>query len=88
MATSIIMDIGGNKTATAEDGSVYKIREFHRTFKSGEEKPTKNINNCDLLFYFNWHTLTDSEKFECGAQVWEFDSDAKVWHPLTELYTG
>ena len=88
MATTIIADINGNKSAISEDGAVHKLREYHRPFKSVEAKPVDGVRNGDLLFYFNWHSLSDKEKQECGAQAWEFDADAKKWHPLTALYTG
>lgn len=88
MATTKIVDINGNKSAVFPDGSVHKVTEYHRPFVSGEAKPTEGVRNADLLFYFNWHSLTDAEKQECGAQVWEFDADAQKWHPLTALYTG
>lgn len=78
-----------NAVYYSDDGVKYGSQMTHYlTYTSGREKPIDGVNHADILYYFDWHTLTEEEKTACVAQVWMFDADQKVWHPLTAPYGG
>lgn len=78
-----------NAVYYSDEGVKYGSQMTHQlTYTSGREKPIDGVNHADMLYYFDWHTLTEEQKIACVSQVWMFDADQKVWHPQTAPYGG
>lgn len=62
---------------------------YGEVFATGKTIPINSgMRNGYKWHWFNWNSLTEEEKIECGSQVWMFDEENQVWHPMTRLYTG
>lgn len=78
-----------NAVYYSDDGVQYGSQTtYYITFASGREKPVSGVNHADMLYYFDWYSLTEDQKTACIAQVWMFDADQKKWHPQTAPYGG
>lgn len=78
-----------NAVYYTDDGIMHGSQmAYYLTYASGQEKPIDGVNHADILYYFDWHTLTEEQKIACISQVWMFDADQKVWHPQTAPYGG
>ena len=64
MVTKII-EIGGNKIAIEQDGTLRKVSEYYG--KSGDEKPANGAKNADIFYEM------DTKK------VFMFDEDGSAW---------
>lgn len=74
--------LDGNGRANIQDKS------FCDRFETGKVKPKTGMRSGYTWRWTNWHVLSDAEKTEAGAWVWEFDEEVNDWFPLTRLYTG
>lgn len=87
--TTKIADIHGNQCIL--NTGLPRV-EYHRIFVPGEDWRTDPIlagaKNAEILYMFNWYSLTEEEKKECKSPLWEYDADNKQWHPQTKPYTG
>lgn len=75
----------------AKDGSgITTIRDksFCERFETGRVKSKDGMRSGYTWRWTNWNVLTEAEKIEAGAWVWEFDEEVNEWFPLTRIYTG
>lgn len=75
----------------ARDGSgitTIRAKSYCERFETGKVKSKTGMRSGYTWRWTNWNVLTDAEKTEAGAWVWEFDEEINDWLPMTRLYMG
>ena len=81
MAKTMTAVPGGQRTAVyySDNGVQYGSQmTYYLTYTSGRKKPISGVNHADMLYYFDWHSLTEEQKTACIAQVWMFDAEERA----------